>query len=173
MASYRDKLPTSGSQAIISIQRAVVSASGITTDIPISAVDPSRTYLRHSVSFTSTVTPKDGCYNIELINPTTVRITRATSASNTVFPTVSVEVVSDSSCSVQRGTAASKGVVAISSINTQKSTASVHGVLSTSISAGGYPELESSISLQSSTSILISSSASSGSNYKWEVVSYV
>lgn len=171
MASYRDKLPASGSKAIISVQRAVVSASGVTTDIPISAVDPSRTYLRHSVSFTSTINPRSGCYNIELINPTTVRITRSASAASTTFPTVSVEVVSDSSCSVQRGTSL-KGSVAISSINIQKSIASIHGVLSVSTATDGYSEFESSISLQSSTSILISS-ATSGSNYKWEVVSYV
>ena len=171
MASYRDKLPATSAASVVSVQRATVSASGITTDVNISPVDITKSYIRHSVAFTSTVTPMNGCYNIELVNPTTVRVTRASAASNAVFPIISVEVVSDSSVSVQRGVSSVKGIVTISSVNTGKSFATANGVLSTSTSTTGYPERSVSASLLNSTSISLSSSAS-GSNYKWEVVSY-
>lgn len=171
MASYRDKLPAAGGNPVVSVQRVTISASRVSTDAIIAPVDTQRTYIRHSASI-STGIPINGYYSIELLNQTTVRVTRAEGASELEFPTISLEVVSDSSILVQRGTSATIGLITIASVNMSKSIAHANGLTVTSTGTNTYPRYSVSASLQSSTTLRLFAPLS-GSNYKWEVVSYV
>ena len=173
MASYRDKLPASGAASVVSVQRSTVAASGTSTDITISAVDMSKTYIRHSARYADSATGRDACYNIELINSTTVRITRDATASISIYPLVSMEVVSDSGCTVQRGTSASATTITISSINQAKSFININGLRSSS-AATPYVQQVLFGRITADTTINLQVGVSTGiSNLKWEVVSYV
>ena len=173
MASYRAKLPAVGGSAIISVQRATVSASGTSMDITIAPVDMAKTYIRHSARYTDDATGRDACYNIELVNSNTVRITRDATASISVYPLVSIEVVSDSLCTVQRGTSATATTITISSVNQAKSFINGNGLRS---SSAVTPYVQQALfgRITADTDIDLQVGVSTGtSNFKWEVVSYV
>lgn len=172
MASYRDRLPDSGSASVVSVQRSTVSASVTSTDVTISAVDMSKTYIRHSARYTDNITGRDACYNVELINPTTVRITRDATSSISAYPLVSIEVVSDSSCSVQRGTSASATTINIAAVDAAKSFVNPNGLRSSSTSTP-YALQELLVRITGNTTINLQVGVNTGtSNFKWEVVSY-
>lgn len=173
MASYRDKLPASGGSAVVSVQRSTVSVSVTPTDVTIAPVDTGKTYVRHSARYYDDAISRDACYNVELINSTTVRLTRDSRASTAVDPLVSLEVVSDSSCTVQRGTSATATTITIQNVNQAKSFINVNGLIS---SSGSTPYVRQALlgRITSNTTINLQVGVSTGtSNFKWEVVSYV
>lgn len=171
MASYRDRLPASGGSSEVLVQRSTVSVSDSSLDITISSVDMAKTYIKHSARQYD-ATARDACYSVELINPTTVRIIRSASALSSYPPLVSVEVVTDSSCSVQRGTSATATTVTIASVNQSKSFVNVNGVSVTAttsaIQYSVFGRLTSDAALQ-----LQAVGVTGASGFKWEVVSYV
>lgn len=170
MASYRDRLPASGGASEVLVQRSTMSVSGSSIDITISAVDMAKTYIKHRAR-QGDATARDACYSVELINPTTVRIIRSASASISVYPLVSVEVVTDSSCSVQRGTSATATTVTIASVNQSKSFVNVNGVSVTAttsaIQYSVFGRLTSDTALQ-----LQAIGVTGASGFKWEVITY-
>ena len=173
MASYRDKLPAAGGGGVISVQRSTVSVSGTSIDVTIAPVDPGKTYVRHSARYADDAVGRDACYNVELINSTTVRVTRGATASINVYPLVSLEVVSDSSCTVQRGTSATATTITIQNVNQAKSFINVNGLMSSS-AATQYAQQAMLGRITSGTTINLQVGVSTGtSNFKWEVVSYV
>ena len=126
MASYRDKLPASGGGGVISVQRSTVSVAGTSINVTIAPVDPGKTYVRHSARYADSAVGRDACYNVELINSTTVMVTRDATASISVYPLVSLEVVSDSSCTVQRGTSATATTITIQNVMDRLRNAGAH-----------------------------------------------
>lgn len=172
MSSYKDNLPTTGGgAATVTVQRSTVSVSGSSLDVIISPVDTAKTYVKHSAR-QGDATARDACYSVELLNSTTVRITRTATASISVYPLISIEVVSHSGCSVQRGTSATATTVTLAAVNQSKSFVNINGVsVTATVSAIQYSVFGR---LTSDTTLQLQSIGSTGaSGFKWEVVSYV
>ena len=139
MASYRDKLPITGGggSSVISVQRKqiAVSAAGL-TNVPISAVDMTKTYLLVMVrpKAAGASNPRDMLVSVRLKDATTLEIKRPATASTTVYPVVMVEVVTDSGCIVTRGVAPSIGDITIAAVDVAKSLCLLNGINSTQAS---------------------------------------
>lgn len=177
MASYRDRLPVSGGSSTISVQRTIsaVTAAGL-TNVSITAVNTAKTYLNVSVrpQASGSSNPRDMWVSVRLKDATTIEIKRPAGASTTVYPIVTVEVVSDSGCSVIRGVAGSIADVTIPAINTAKSFCRLNGINSTQSSTSLSYDYIPIARITSSTTIQVSAVVSVGStDISWEAISYV
>ena len=177
MASYRDRLPASGSARVVSVQRLTTlpTNAGI-TDITISPVIMANTRLVVSYSYRDGGTPLDMLCSVSLISSSTIRVTRLSGASSksTNTPFISIEVVTDSSTTVQRGSASTFGNIAIpTAVDVSKSTASVIGWTCNNAYPGAVGYFIIAAQLASSSSISLTAfNTSNVSNISWEVVSY-
>lgn len=175
MASYRDRLPSSGGASVVSVQRLTASptTAGI-TNLTISPVIMANTRLVVSYTYRTGGTPIDMLCSVSLISSSTIRVTRLSGSSSTETPFISIEVVTDSSTTVQRGSASTFGNIAIpTAVNVSKSTASVIGWTCNNASASGAGAFIVAAQLGSSSSISLTAfNTSNVSNISWEVVSY-
>lgn len=179
MASYRDKLPSTGGGAVIkSVQRGLSTLSGVVSlSVTINPVNMSRSVLFISISAgtgQSTDSPSSAVCSARLNSETSIFIYRKISSPQPVF--VSWEVVEyESGVSVQRGIISSSGTIfsaPISAIDTSKSystcTSSPSGLSDTAMQAQVYG------GVSSSTELKFNRKTDFGSiSIDWQVVSYV
>lgn len=173
MASYRDKLPASGGSAVVSVQWLTVmpSAAGV-TNYTIASVDMSKTFLVVSATYRDGA-PFNMLCSIRLANSTTISVTRLPGSSGTETPFISIQVVSASNVTVQRGVRASFGDIPISAVNPAKSYANSIGHTCNNAvtnSAGNF--LIASYLSSGTTITLTAFNTSNVSNISWEAISY-
>ena len=174
MASYRDKLPASGGSAVVSVQRLTVtpSAAGV-TNYTIASVAMSKTFLIVSATYRSGALAINMLCSIRLANSTTISVTRLPGASGTETPIISIQVVSASNVTVQRGVLASFVDIPISGVNLAKSHANSIGHTCNNAAASSAGSFLIASYLSSETNIKLSAFTTSNiSNISWEAISY-
>lgn len=176
MASYRDRLPTSGGSSIVSVQRTsnlVVGVPGI-TNVTISPVDLSRTYLKVVARLTSSgvSNPRDVHVSVHLKDSTTIEIKRPATASRQLL--VHIEVVSDSGCTVIRGVSQAMGNIPIPAVDLSRSVCLLGGSNSTQASTSLSYDYLPIARLTANNILSVTAANTSGTtDISWEVVSYV
>lgn len=174
MASYRDRLPASGGASVVSVQRLTVtpSAAGV-TNYTIASVDMSKTFLVVSATYRDGASALNMLCSISLANSTTISVTRPTGASGTETPFISIQVVSASNVTVQRGVQASFGNIPISRVNLAKSYANSIGHMCNNAFSSSAGLFLISSYLSSATTITLTAFTTPGiSNISWEAISY-
>ena len=177
MASYRDKLPASGGSAVVSVQRLTITpkAAGV-TNYTIASVDMSKTFLVVSATYRDGSSAYNMLCSIRLANSTTISVTRLPWTSETETPRISIQVVSASNITVQRGVLAGfgNGDIPISAVNLAKSHANLigHTCDNPVVNAAGAFLIAPYLSSETKIT-LFASNTSNISNISWEVVSYV
>ena len=174
MASYRDMLPASGGSAVVSVQRLTVvpSAAGV-TNYTIASVDMSKTFLVVSATYRSGGSAFNMLCSIRLANSTTISVTRLPGASETETPLISIQVVSASNVTVQRGVVGSFMDITISAVNLAKSHANVIGHTCNNATVNSAGSFLISSYLSSETTIALRAfNTSNISSISWEAISY-
>ena len=175
MASYRDMLPASGGSAVVSVQKLTVMPSAVgVTNYTIASVDMSKTFLVVSATYRNGASAINMLCSIRLANSTTISVTRLPGASGTETPFISIQVVSASNVTVQRGVRTSFGDIPISAVNLAKSHAnSIGHTCDNPVSSAAGSFLISSYLSSETTITLRAFNTSNISNISWEVISYV